>query len=111
MALDVARCVFVVAACVAPRVASFRPPAVPLLTFAPMHQKFLLQEAVTAAGATVYWDGSSMDFSVMLMVGESVVQLVGDNSTSGVPYGTQVGPPSCRWCRAAPPRTCNLVPT
>ena len=75
--LQIVACILVVSASVNGR-APFRPPAVPLITFAPMHQKFLFHEDATTVNTT-YWDKSAMPIFVMMRFSgnDHAVTLVG----------------------------------
>jgi hypothetical protein len=55
---------------------AFRPPAVPLLTFAPMQQKFSFHEDPTKVNTT-YWDMSLMSVHVLMEFNSQRYQLVG----------------------------------
>jgi hypothetical protein len=78
----------------------FRPPAVPIVTFAPMHQKFILN-SMPSDGSQLpqYWDGSFMDMNVLLVAVNSTgevmagFQMLGSNWLSGLPYAPCVGFP------------------
>lgn len=73
----------------------FRPPAVPIITFAPMQQKFLFDEQVAAGGPTRYWDGTPMPITVMARLNDTTTyQLLGAAvGVAGVDFAPQRGMP------------------
>jgi len=80
----------------------FRPPAIPIITFAPMHQKFLLNDNPSVGSQlTTYWDGNIMDMNVLLVamtndLGQTLAsfQLLGSNwGNANATYAFSVGYP------------------
>ncbi len=62
----------------------FRPPAIPLLTFAPMHQTFLFDEWALNNQSVLYWTGDKMEMNILLRLDpfKLTFRLMGNSSSA-----------------------------
>ena len=72
----------------------FRPPATPLITFAPMQQKFILGHEISRGQSAAYWDGTPLPLTVLVRVNRrATFVLVGNPAPAEAIFANQIGMP------------------